>query len=664
MVLLKIWLYNSLPMKNLNDSILGTFKQLIDSYSNILSLNLGKTPSKANRDNRKKNILLYTYGLKSKAYSREEISLLLDITVERVRQLQIEVVSEIKEIIKSYLSDTKTSSFPTDFKDLTTLLEAQRVLSLKNFYDLLNSIIHYDLEVDGPYIKLLIDIQGYQIKGNSTHLLRNNEFIFFDKSIDFNDFIRLSYAVYLSVEENIVPIDLNDLIIKVKRKIRHSPISNEIIELSCSQLSEIETIVNQEGKKYQILFHKLPSARDMAYRILFEKGEKMKFAEILKEINHRLVLGNKGPVGKLILSQQQAIDDKFTPMGKTGYWTLTEWGEDNLSMYELITNTLNHFNHPLLKKEIINHIQKSRPYITARSLDTIIYDSRYSQIKGKRFILSEWKSIYKDKLVITKNRNLPIKNDRVKDQIKQQIFQLFQNNGTDEFLLSSIVKTLHLKFKFPIGSIYTIIKECPDFESIENTNKNKVVRIKGELKSKINIPSQTTSVFISYCWENEHYKELVISFVEFLRKNGFLADLDISIMQSETSVDFNRLMHKGILHYDKVIVLLSSNYKIKAEKFEGGVGREYRYIINDIDQKPLKYVFASFELITTSKIKEITPIEFMGREIVGLKKDELNNFELLFSKLTDAKRYIFSDIAQNTPTIIQKKIEKFTLNQD
>ena len=80
------------------------------------------------------------------------------------------------------------------------------------------------------------------------------------------------------------------------------------------------------------------------------------------------------------------------------------------------------------------------------------------------------------------------------------------------------------------------------------------------------------------------FKEKVISFVEFLRNNGFEADMDIKLMQEETAIDFNRLMHKGILKYDKVLIVLSDNYKTKAEAFEGGVGKEYRFIINDIEK--------------------------------------------------------------------------------
>jgi hypothetical protein len=139
--------------------------------------------------------------------------------------------------------------------------------------------------------------------------------------------------------------------------------------------------------------------------------------------------------------------------------------------------------------------------------------------------------------------------------------------------------------------------------------------------------------------------------------------MDIKLMQDETAIDFNRLMHKGILNYDKVLVVLSPNYKTKAEAFEGGVGKEYRFISSDIDKNPKKYVFTSFEPITNGVIDTIVPIEFKGREIVDLHKDESNNFEALFAKLTDTKVYKFSDIAKNTPLVESKRIMPFTLKK-
>jgi hypothetical protein len=44
-------------------------------------------------------------------------------------------------------------------------------------------------------------------------------------------------------------------------------------------------------------------------------------------------------------------------------------------------------------------------------------------------------------------------------------------------------------------------------------------------------------------------------------------------------------------------------------------------------------------------------------------KDESENIERLFAKLTESKKYIFSEVASETPIIEKKKIAKFTLKK-
>ncbi len=208
---------------------------------------------------------------------------------------------------------------------------------------------------------------------------------------------------------------------------------------------------------------------------------------------------------------------------------------------------------------------------------------------------------------------------------------------------------------------FALDKKIEDYSELSTntliTCNNGVFGTRDIPQDRVSSKRKAISVFVSYCWENEGYKEKVISFINFLREIGFAADMDIKFMQEESSADFNRLMHKGIMKYDKVVVLLSDNYKSKAESFDGGVGKEYRFILNDIEKQPTKYILASFFELNKKVMEKICPVEFSGREIVDLPKDERNNFEKLFGKLTESQKYVFSDVASETPIIQQKKIE-------
>ncbi len=169
-----------------------------------------------------------------------------------------------------------------------------------------------------------------------------------------------------------------------------------------------------------------------------------------------------------------------------------------------------------------------------------------------------------------------------------------------------------------------------------------------------------TNVFVTYAWGDSLHEEKVISFTDFLRQKGFNAVIDRLLSQQETAVNFTELMHKTINSYDKIIVLLSKEYKQKAENFIGGVGIEYNIILNDIKNKPTKYILISFNGINS----DIIPLGFLGREVVDLISDEKNDYRTLFSKLSDAKIYNFSEVSNTKPKIEAFDIPKFTLTSN
>lgn len=160
-------------------------------------------------------------------------------------------------------------------------------------------------------------------------------------------------------------------------------------------------------------------------------------------------------------------------------------------------------------------------------------------------------------------------------------------------------------------------------------------------------------VFATYAWDSEEHKTMVLSFADFLRKKGFNTDIDRKKSQEETATDFTKMMHQGITDYKKVIIVLSKGYKKKADAFDGGVGTEYRLIINDIDENPNKYILVSFDKIGA----EIFPANFKGREVIDLSKPE--NFEVLYAKLQDKELIQFSNVAKSKPVVVSQTIPDF-----
>lgn len=164
------------------------------------------------------------------------------------------------------------------------------------------------------------------------------------------------------------------------------------------------------------------------------------------------------------------------------------------------------------------------------------------------------------------------------------------------------------------------------------------------------------AVAISYAQDSIEYIEQVIGFVNLLReKYGYNAIMDKMLVQEQTAIDFNQMMSNLIVDSRKVIVLLSKKYKQKADSFDGGVGKEYRIILDEIECKTNKYIFATFSSLQEVGIDEIKPAAIGNREIIDLSEHS-GQWEELISKLSDTPIYIFSEVANKKRKPEQREV--------
>lgn len=151
-------------------------------------------------------------------------------------------------------------------------------------------------------------------------------------------------------------------------------------------------------------------------------------------------------------------------------------------------------------------------------------------------------------------------------------------------------------------------------------------------------------VFISHAWINGGPDEKVLWLVAKLRESGFDARCDVMFTGNRTSIHFKQMMAENMQNSDKVIVVLSDLYKKKADTFMGGVGVEYKYILEDIDVNQGKYILVSFENYPSDS--EI-PDFLKGREIIYLNYF----FEKLIYRLEDIPEYKFPDVNPKRDTV-------------
>jgi hypothetical protein len=160
-------------------------------------------------------------------------------------------------------------------------------------------------------------------------------------------------------------------------------------------------------------------------------------------------------------------------------------------------------------------------------------------------------------------------------------------------------------------------------------------------------------VIVTYSWDSEKHKERVISFVDYLRRSGFDAVVDRMLSQSQTAIDFNKMMHMAMTDYPKVVIILSPGYKEKAEGFQGGVGKEFNMVLTDIDHQASKYILASFD----GRGRDVAPLAFASREILDLNKEP--EMEKLFRKLMDKPELEFAPVATSLPELSKRAVKPF-----
>lgn len=190
-------------------------------------------------------------------------------------------------------------------------------------------------------------------------------------------------------------------------------------------------------------------------------------------------------------------------------------------------------------------------------------------------------------------------------------------------------------------------------------NPVKVVRddlIKMEkMKEEQNEPIK---VFVTYSWsdENGHFDEATQNktgaFVNQLRTKW---NMEASFDLYKEENNFVKMMYENLNDCDKIIIILTKGYAVKADKFKGGVGTEYERIINDINKNPKKYILVSFEKRSDS----IYPYGFQGSDVIiidgELNGDNLSDSEnRLLSKLTDEPLVEIPDLSGKTPRVTKK----------
>ncbi len=142
------------------------------------------------------------------------------------------------------------------------------------------------------------------------------------------------------------------------------------------------------------------------------------------------------------------------------------------------------------------------------------------------------------------------------------------------------------------------------------------------------------NIFVSYTQTTSERNEKVLSFVNSLRRDGYNETCDQILRTEQTSIDFGKMMYSALINANKVIVILSREYKQKADGYLGGTGTEFGYISNHIDLELRKYILVTLDGDHLPDYSDILPSSFNKREVLEVPFNNPKD-SLLYNALND-----------------------------
>jgi len=139
------------------------------------------------------------------------------------------------------------------------------------------------------------------------------------------------------------------------------------------------------------------------------------------------------------------------------------------------------------------------------------------------------------------------------------------------------------------------------------------------------------TVFISYSWDDETHKDWILNLTKRLFDKGINVLLDR--MELRPGKNMIHFMESSIPKSNKVLIIFTPNYKLKAEKRQGGVGFEYSILnaelYNQITTNE-KYI----PILKSGNFSESIPA-FM-QQFIGINMTKPETFEEKFNELVYA----------------------------
>lgn len=163
-----------------------------------------------------------------------------------------------------------------------------------------------------------------------------------------------------------------------------------------------------------------------------------------------------------------------------------------------------------------------------------------------------------------------------------------------------------------------------------------------ELKTIMSI--ERKKIFISYSWDNQEHQEWVLNLAKDLMTK-FGVDVILDQFELSAGKELTHFMETSITQAEKVLVILTPNYKIKAENRNSGVGFETSIISQEIFSSPISQI-KFIPILRIGDVKMSSPTHLKSK--IYHKMTEDNEY---LTKLYELSKIIYDKALVEKPKL-------------
>jgi len=289
---------------------------------------------------------------------------------------------------------------------------------------------------------------------------------------DIKKTLQVVQAIHDELRKECLGLDAIDLVTRLAKKESNRIHLNDLP----AYIALCTTVEVVAGEIYRLKFSFLKSRADEAVRILADHGEPLSKEDIFRLINMQALKPLSDPIA---IVGQMSIDKRISPIGKSGIWSLKEWGRETRTIPDVIEEILTKNGSPMEVAEITEKLQAHRtasPISIAMFLD--MTRARFQKVARGFYGLTVWS---KGEVPFPPRGKYHRTKPLLVDLITEKAIQILEAQPDRSLPLVELAKSLEVEFKINRNSIYGAISQVSEIDKIPFHDKpGKLCRLRAD----------------------------------------------------------------------------------------------------------------------------------------------------------------------------------------